>query len=463
MKKTFLYTGVLLSMLSVASCDDSFGDWASLKTNEAPTAAEAYGLNFTGSGIDIDMNAENNPDSIDIVTVTSTSDVIGNVVVKSVTVNGGVLPYSIIDGTKVRVGVAAIDSIAKVTLKSQKYEKRVLPVVVEAAGVLKDGSAVAVSGSVTQNETPVRTPDVDAKGYYMLGNINGNDWTVNKPVMMKETAEGSHVYKASVTTVGDTNWFKFYGASTLKGVDGSATTWDDANSAQFGCVKNGDDAMFNYVLWGDDVQTPVIAGRGSWIVTFDANTWTYSISKPVLYMAGDANGWKQSEMLISSDGVSYTGFMYLNNNGFKFSTQQDRDGTNYGEGFSTAADAANISLPSGYEPGYYQVTVNLEAKTMDLTAITTIGIIGDATVVGWDSDMDMTYNSTEHTWELLNVSLKVGELKFRANDDWVINWGGTEDNLTQGGSNIKIADEGTYDIVLHALADGQATCTITKR
>ena len=47
MKKMFLYSGVLLSMLSFASCDDSFNDWAELKTHEAATN-RAYGLKNRG-------------------------------------------------------------------------------------------------------------------------------------------------------------------------------------------------------------------------------------------------------------------------------------------------------------------------------------------------------------------------------------------------------------------------------
>lgn len=47
MKKMFLYSGVLLSMLSFASCDDSFNDWAELKTHEAATN-RAYGLKKEG-------------------------------------------------------------------------------------------------------------------------------------------------------------------------------------------------------------------------------------------------------------------------------------------------------------------------------------------------------------------------------------------------------------------------------
>ena len=263
-----------------------------------------------------------------------------------------------------------------------------------------------------------------------------------------------------MTTTGNTNWFKFYGASSYHG---ASTTWDDVNAVLYGCATNGDAATFNYLTWGDAVQTPSIEGAGTWIVTLDANTWTYSVSKPVLYMAGDANGWKQTEMLVSTDGNYFKGFMYLNNNGFKFCTETNWDGTNYGAGFSTVADAANISLPDGYQEGYYQVELDLSAKKMMLTAITTIGIIGDATPSGWDASTPMTYDKDSHAWVIKDATLKAGELKFRANDAWEINWGGTTEALTQGGDNLKIKEDGIYDIELHALADGQAYCTITKK
>lgn len=347
MKKIFLFGGVVAALMGLASCDDSFDDWASLKTADAPTASAAYGLTFTGSGTDIDMNAENLPDSIDLVTVASTDTMVSNFIVKNVTLNGGKIAYRLVDGKTARVSVKDLDEAAKQQLKSQKYEQRKLNVDVTTAAVLKNGTAVQVLGSVVQNETPLKTPDVDANGYFILG-------------------------------------------------DG-------------------------------------------------------------------ANGWKQTEMLASTDGNYYKGFMYLNNNGFKFSTETNWDGTNYGAGFSTAKDAANMSLPDGYTEGYYQVELDLAAKKMTLTAITTIGIIGDATASGWDASTPMTYDKDSHTWVLKDATLKAGELKFRANDGWDINWGGTTDALTQGGANIKITEEGTYDIVLHALADGQAYCTLTKK
>ena len=206
MKKIFLFGGVVAALMGLASCDDSFDDWASLKTADAPTASAAYGLTFTGSGTDIDMNAENLPDSIDLVTVASTDTMVSNFIVKNVTLNGGKIAYRLVDGKTARVSVKDLDEAAKQQLKSQKYEQRKLNVDVTTAAVLKNGTAVQVLGNVVQNETPLKTPDVDAKGYFILGD-GANGWDPTKPLMMKETAEGSHIYKATMTTTGNTNWF----------------------------------------------------------------------------------------------------------------------------------------------------------------------------------------------------------------------------------------------------------------
>ena len=74
----------------------------------------------------------------------------------------------------------------------------------------------------------------------------------------------------------------------------------------------------------------------------------------------------------------------------------------------------------------------------------------------------MTYSKADVAWVIKDVKLKDGELKFRANDGWDINWGGTPDALTQGGDNLKIS-EGTYDIKLYAWANGYAKCELTKK
>ena len=196
------------------------------------------------------------------------------------------------------------------------------------------------------------------------------------------------------------------------------------------------------------------------------NNLTYTVGKPVLYMAGDANGWATNDYLAGEDGVHFTGFMYLNQNGFKFCTQPEWKGTNYGADFNTAADAANITMTE--EAGYYKVDVDLESKSYVLTPITTIGIIGSASPNGWDSDVDMTYvpyNAETKAlgyWEAKDITLASGEIKFRANDDWAINWGGDTNALTQGGDNISV-EAGTYDIKLYAWANGYAKCELIKK
>ena len=65
-------------------------------------------------------------------------------------------------------------------------------------------------------------------------------------------------------------------------------------------------------------------------------------------------------------------------------------------------------------------------------------------------------------WEVKDIILTSGVIKFRADGDWAINWGGTPDALTQGGADMNV-EEGTYDIKLYAWADGFAKCVMTKK
>ena len=107
------------------------------------------------------------------------------------------------------------------------------------------------------------------------------------------------------------------------------------------------------------------------------------------------------------------------------------------------------------------IEVDLSEMTYSITLITSISIIGD--VKGsWDTDIELAYNATNKTWEATGVELNAGVMKFRANHDWAINWGGTLDALKQGGDNIALAEAGTYNVVLYALCDGLAKATLTK-
>lgn len=234
-----------------------------------------------------------------------------------------------------------------------------------------------------------------------------------------------------------------------------------------GPKQNGSDSMEGS-LTNVGPGAGMIKEPGKYKLTLNMMDYSYTIeAAPELYMKGDANGWDGYDYL-AGDGVHFTGFMYLNQNGFKFTTAPDWSGTGYGANFDTAPNAANIVIT---EPaGYYKVDVDLSAKTYTLTSITSIGIIGDAAPKGWDSDVDLTYvpynkeTNEGRYWEIKDIKLKTGVIKFRANDGWDINWGGELDNLTSKGNPANIAvEEGTYDIKLYAWAEGFAKCVMTKK
>lgn len=107
--------------------------------------------------------------------------------------------------------------------------------------------------------------------------------------------------------------------------------------------------------------------------------------------------------------------------------------------------------------GYYTLTMDIDAMTYSFEPFdasgeptySTIGVIGDATPGGWDADTDMTQSDfDDHIWFVNGITLQDGEMKFRAEDDWDVNWG---DNTPlsgvgfQDGPNIPVT-AGTYDV-----------------
>lgn len=463
MKKTLLYSLAAMASLALASCAGDYDDWANPQANEQEASAAKYGVTFA-NGSEAEGSMADEDGIINLVTVNSTDANVSGFTLQDFKVNGVAVNGTMV-GNSVQVSASELEKLVCEQNKSRASVARDLKVETQVSINLASGDAVSITtkGETTGKFTPTAAPQLDEKGYYMLGQVNGNEWDAKSPVWMNKISDG--VYQLKVTTTADKNWFKFYAGSNFVSED-----WDSINKGALGCKENGSEDTFGYILYNGDswgeLQTPVIPGAGTWIVTLDMNNLTYTVGKPVLYMAGDANGWDQIDVLNGDDGVHFTGYMYLNQNGFKFCTQPNWDGTNYGADFNTAGDAANITMT---EPaGYYKVDVDLSAKTYTLIPITTIGIIGSASPNGWDSDVDMTYvpynAETKELgyWEAKDITLASGEIKFRANDDWDINWGGDVNALTQGGGNIAVK-EGTYDIKLYPWADGYAKCEMTKK
>jgi hypothetical protein len=118
----------------------------------------------------------------------------------------------------------------------------------------------------------------------------------------------------------------------------------------------------------------------------------------------------------------------------------------YGDagGGKVSTSGGNLSVPGA---GMYRLTLDLNDNTFKADKYSW-GVIGSATAGGWDSDTDMVFNNGTQTWTL-TTALVPGEIKFRLNDDWGTNYGGTGGTLALGGANIAVATAGTYRITFN--------------
>jgi CubicO group peptidase (beta-lactamase class C family) len=96
------------------------------------------------------------------------------------------------------------------------------------------------------------------------------------------------------------------------------------------------------------------------------------------------------------------------------------------------------------------------------------GLIGDATTKGWqDSIPDLKFREDKQRkglWIINNVVLIKGEMKFRLDNDWNINYGDNsgDSTLELQGQNIKV-EAGSYDIILDLTNEAMPHYTLLKK
>lgn len=193
------------------------------------------------------------------------------------------------------------------------------------------------------------------------------------------------------------------------------------------------------------------AGVESVLVTAtDGNTATYN----KIYVPGNYQGWTPSTALnltSPNNDNKFEGYIYFKdaNSPFKFTVGPDWS-VNFGDnGADGTLDPNGDNITTG-EAGYYHIVVDLTSLTYTLTK-TDWGVIGDATAGGWSEDQNMTYNETDGAWEITAKLTGGKDIKFRANDDWGLNYGDDGFNaiLEQNGANIHIPASGIYQIKLY--------------
>lgn len=471
MIKKLLYGIVLVAGL--VSCDDDYTDWSNPQSNAAKDAVEKFemlvqpgvtSINFaTEAATEVQFFTTNLEEG-----QTKEYNVVFSADDKEATAELTVQPNGM-------VSVADLEK-AVTSVYGRAPQERTLNVNVSAEVAITTGDGVVVakkSGAPFVFKGTPNAPQI-SDAYYIIGEPGAWD---PSDITLKFNHSGNDVYDDPVFTItipvadndGDGNmWFAISDPIAAEAYSTSGgTDW----SKVIGCAEgNGNNTEEGKVarraeIGNDGSFVIPVDGTAKFIkITLDMMDYSYKIEKlnfqEYLWVAGSGNGWGHSDMVSSPsfDG-NYKGFMWLGTE-FKFSTEAGWAGTNYGDGFSTAPDAGNITLPAGYSEGYYMVDMSLASSSLVLTPITTIGVIGDATPNGWDASTPLTYNATKRCWEG-DVTFTDGTFKFRANDGWDISWGGDLNNLSiDNAPNITVA-AGAYHIALYPNCPGKAYAELT--
>lgn len=228
------------------------------------------------------------------------------------------------------------------------------------------------------------------------------------------------------------------------------------------------------------VETPYISNVASFNLSVKQEALV-EVKAP-LFITGDVfgTGWdnngvenigKSLHPLFSDNNTigdgSYTYTGYFNAGGFKFiqtpgnwDTALGLDKENAGK-IMVGGHDNNINVATA---GWYKLEVNIKDLTYKFTEMeapaaesefTKIGIIGDATPDGWDKQTELTQTAyNKHLWVINNIKLTKKEAKFRANDNWDVNWGG-KDRFPYGigehnsADNTPILNAGNYYIAFN--------------
>ncbi len=206
------------------------------------------------------------------------------------------------------------------------------------------------------------------------------------------------------------------------------------------------------------------------VVTVTVNPHTIYVPpvSSVLYIPGAYQGWSPGSaptLFSATSNKKYEGYISVSDAGgsqFKMTPQADWTPTAYGDATGTSGDiivanyaGGNMSVASD---GYYELTADLDANKWTATK-TAWGIIGDASPGGWSNDTQMSYDATGKVWKLTCNMIAAGSFKFRANNEWKIDFGidGSgkllyADNpflgYTAGLNNLSVPSDGNYTITL---------------
>lgn len=302
------------------------------------------------------------------------------------------------------------------------------------------------------------------EAYYLIGDYNG--WALGA---LDESHQFSHsgadVYEDPIFSIlvdGMEGNFKIVPQSANENSDWSAVlgnTVSDGNTELEGVLLADAGAM--------RVEQP------GWVrVTINMMEGTYTI-EPIgemnlnLYVPGGHQEWKPEiapTLYNRNFDFKYEGYVYFTEGDeYKFTSTPSWNPPDYGDGGEEGVLAVGGGNLKAEETGYYRLIVDLSGSPLTYTAEKTEwGLIGDATLGGWDTSTPMEYDPETELWTV-TTTLEAKSFKFRANDGWDINVGGNLNNLVNDGDNITVAEAGTYLITLDLSDPTAYSATMVKQ
>ena len=441
-KKILLGMTLLMAMVS---CTEDYTDWGNPQTNPQEEAV-AFG-NGSVAPVDVINLADVKTEKVKVASI-----------VAPTSSDAAYTPNYKINFDGQSFDIDADGNMATAELTSyivDKYGKRPTERDIDAtldAWVSNGATAVKMATSEKFQIKAIPEAPVIEEGYYLVGDMfttdDVNGWT--KEVAKAFNHSDKDVYEDPVFTVSfeTTKADQYWKIIPKKNID-SGDIWA---AGVVGPKVDGDDSMTG-TLTNGDAKAGKIAKAGKYKLTINMMDYTYTIEEvkydPFIYFIGATDGWTNAEQklaLVDANTGTYTGFLYCadpNNWGNQFKFQRvagSWDNEINAGAFNTFDGAAtnengNIGVNAG--EGVYYFDVNLANGTIKATKVETMGIIGGFN--NWKSDAVMTWNAEEYCFEATNVGVTADGWKFRVNNGWDINLGGSLNNLTAGGDNIAVA------------------------
>ena len=439
--------------MSMVSCTEDFTDWANPQKN-SPKEAVAFG-DGSVEPVEVINLADVKTEKVKVASIKAPTSS-----------NAAYTPIYKINFDGQSFDIDADGNMATAELTSyivDKWGKRPTERDIDAtldAWVSNGSTAVKMATSATFQVKAIPEAPVIEEGYYLVGDMFNVEAVGDAPAVDGwNTVSAKQVFKHSDKDVYDDPVFTITFETTKDNQYWKIIPKKNVDAGNFwaagvvGPKVDGDDSMTG-LLTNGDAKAGKIAKAGKYKLSINMMDYSYTLEEvnydPFIYFIGSTDGWKSNDQKLAlvddAKGV-YTGYVYLadpNAAGFEFKFQRAQGNWDTAIGASTfvsfggaaiGVKNGNIGVNAG--EGVYYMDVNLSEGTITATKVETMGMIG--VFNDWAGDAKMTWNAEEYCFEATNVGVTADGWKFRVNGEWNINLGGSLNNLTAGGSDIKVA------------------------